>query len=78
MHGFLGILTEIVIEAEVTSCLIMIASNDDVAHLPHQRQAFIGISIVPDNIAQANHRLSMVAYLLTPLQVLQDWRVNQR
>ena len=37
----------------------MIASNDDIAHLLHQLKTFIGVGIVPDNIAQANHRLSM-------------------
>src|SRR6266851_3722536 len=59
MHGFLGVLTEIVVEAEVTGCLIMIASNDDVARLLHQRKTFIGVGIIPDNIAQANDHLSM-------------------
>jgi hypothetical protein len=37
----------------------MIASDDDVTYLLHQRKTFSGIGIVPDNIAQANHRLSM-------------------
>src|SRR5215470_8624266 len=59
MYGVLGVLTEIVVEAEVTGCLIMIASNDDVAHLLDQFKTFIGVGIVPDNITQANHCLSM-------------------
>src|SRR6516225_6929030 len=54
MHGFLGIFTKIVVEAEVAGCLIMIASNDNSAHLLHQCKTFIRVGIVPDNIAQAN------------------------
>ena len=59
MHGCFRILTEIVVEAEVTGCLIMIAGNDDIAGLLHQLKTFIGVGIVPDNIAQANHCLSL-------------------
>src|SRR5262245_19660006 len=36
MHSILDVLTEIVVEAEVAGCLIMIASNDDVAHFLDQ------------------------------------------
>src|SRR5690242_7320416 len=35
MHGFLRVLTEIVVEAEITGRLIVIPRNDDVAHILH-------------------------------------------
>src|SRR5215475_3465106 len=44
MHGFLGVFTKIVVEAEVAGCLIMIASNDNVTRLLHQLKTFIRVS----------------------------------
>ena len=59
MHGFLSVLTEIVVEAEITGRLIVIPRNDDVAHILHQLQTFIGVGVIPNNISQANYSVSM-------------------